>query len=97
MKKSQRIKLITWSLFGANLFLTIFYLAMVNSAIWNVVGRQDKEKSIKQITTDLAALESTYVALNSKISLSNAAELGFKSTSSSDTVFVNRSTFLGMR
>lgn len=95
--KKNNIKIITWSLAGANILLAFAYVIFLNTAIWNVVGRQQTEKSIKKITSEVSALESVYVSLNSKISPEHALSLGFKNTSSGDTIFVNRSIALGMR
>lgn len=72
------------------LFMLGTYGYFVNQTVWNVVGRQNAVKSIHSISSEVAALEASYMSLSSALTIEEAYAMGFDEVKSSDTIFVER-------
>lgn len=66
-----------WYLVLIAVFFSGFYIYFVNGAIMNVVERQKIEKEIASINSRVSDLESSYLALNDKITVDYAMSIGF--------------------
>ena len=83
-------KKIFFTLAFAALFVLGTYIYFVNQTVWNVVARQNTVKAIHKVSSEVAALEATYMSLSSSLTLEQALLLGFKEVTSADTLFVER-------
>lgn len=66
-----------WCLVSLVIAFFGFYVYFVNSAIINVVERQKTEREIASVNSRVSNLESSYLALNDKISIDYAFSMGF--------------------
>jgi len=64
-----------------------FYGYFLNSAIRNVIARQNVEGQMSAIRVSQSSLESNYVALKDSVTLDSAKTLGF--AEANDTLFIN--------
>jgi hypothetical protein len=55
-----------------------FYVYLVNKTVMNVVARQQVERSISQLSSDLGTLEFKYIGLKNKVTLELAHAKGFQ-------------------
>lgn len=84
-----------WTMVTAVILMIFAYIYFVNAIVWHVASRQETEKKLSDLTTQMASLEAVYVGLTSNINIDHAYTLGFKDISSAETQFVKRSATLG--
>ena len=70
------------------ILLAFLYAYMVNKTVWNVVARENAEKNISSISSNIDDMEFQYIALKNAITPDLAASLGY--TESDNTVFITR-------
>jgi len=75
---------------GLIVSLLVLYVYFVNQTVWNIVSRQDLTKSINGVSSDVATLEASYMALSSSLTIDHAYDIGFKDITTADTSFVDR-------
>lgn len=66
------------------------YIYFVNQTVWNVVARQDAVKVVRQLSSDVASLEASYMSFSSTITLEHAYVMGFQDVQSENTLFIER-------
>lgn len=66
--------------------VSVFYMYIVGNTIINVVDRRTAEATIKDISSDVSALESRSIALAQGINLSVAENMGFRDIAKIDYV-----------
>lgn len=67
--------------FCFGLILIALYIYFVNQIVVGVVQRQKLSQQINELNTEVAQLETRYVALTGKITLELAHQLGFQDIS----------------
>ncbi len=86
---NRQVQVLFWSMVGAIVVLAIVYMYLVNKTVWNVVAKQNIEKSMASISSDLSDREFQYINSVSGITMDTATKLGFVPAGNS-TVFVAR-------
>jgi hypothetical protein len=76
------------SLVSLSAFLLVAYVYLVNQTVWNVVSRQDSAKQVRDASSQVAALESSYMTSSSALTIDHAYLLGFQDIKQADTTFV---------
>lgn len=66
------------------------YVYFVNQTVWNVVSRQNAVKEMQNLSSEIAALETSYMKSLSALTIEEAKLLGFKEITSNETTFVER-------
>ena len=88
-----------WGLAGVLGILVFTYLGLVGNTVYNTLGRQQGEKEISKITSDLSEMEFSYLNLKAKINPELARSLGFvdadnvtvaKGTANGVTAYINK-------
>ena len=62
------------------ILLGAVYIYLINSMIFNAVSREKFSQQIDELTSQVATLESRYVALSGRVTLELARGLGFEDT-----------------
>lgn len=90
LKEVNRKKI--FFILAASVFvLFLAYGYFMGMTLKNIVARQDMARQISQLSSDVATLESSYMAFSSELTMDHAYALGFNDVKSADTVFVERS------
>jgi hypothetical protein len=76
-----REKKIFWTLFSIFLFLLVSYGIEINNTIMNAVSKQNMEKEMISLNTDINSMEFDYINAKNKITLDYAHSLGYVSIS----------------
>lgn len=66
------------------------YAYFVNQTVWNIVSRQNAVREISKTSSDVAALEASFMSLSGGLTLDHAYTLGFHEVKNGDTTFVER-------
>ncbi len=83
MMRSQKFsiagseKIIIAGLIALSVVLSIFYVYMVNSSIFNVIARKEAEEMITVTETEISGLVSEYMRLSQAINIDMAYEMSF--------------------
>lgn len=91
-----REKAIFWIFFSLFIFFLVFYGFMVNSTIANAVAKQQAEKDIISLNTDVNSMESTYLNLKNKITIDLAVSKGFVENMTEKYVVVSKDKGLSL-
>jgi len=75
-------KKIFWSLFSISAIFIIFYGYFLNSAMMNAVSRQNMEKEITILSSNVNTMEFQYLNLKNSVTLDLAKTKGFVAVSS---------------
>ncbi len=76
-KIEYREKKIFWSLFSVFVFFVASYGFLLNSAMMNAVSKQNMERQISSLSSDVNSLEFQYLNLKNSITLELAQSKGF--------------------
>lgn len=66
-----------WALSGLLGVLVVAYLGLVGSTVYNTLERQQGEKQVSEMTSNLSEMEFSYLALKAKVNPELARSLGF--------------------
>lgn len=69
--------IVAWALCGVILALIVTYSFLVNAAVANVVSAKEMQSRIAALDAEVSALESSYFAAKSAVSLDDALAAGF--------------------
>ena len=72
-------KKIFWTLFSLFVFLLVFYGIEINNTITNAVSKQNMEKEMITLNSDINSMEFDYINAKNKITLDYANSLGYVS------------------
>lgn len=78
--------IVAWALCGVILGLVVAYSLFVNAAVANVVSAKEMQSRIAALDAEVSALESSYFAAKSAVSLDDALAAGF--VAGSDVAYV---------
>jgi len=76
-KIEYREKKIFWALFSVFALLLVSYGFLVNKAILNAVAKQNLEKQISSLNSNVDSLEFTYLSMENNINMDFALSKGF--------------------
>jgi hypothetical protein len=76
-----REKQIFWSLFSIFFVLLFSYGFLINSTVMNAVSKQQMQKEMITLNSDLNSMEFEYLSLKNKITIDYANSLGFVTVS----------------
>lgn len=82
--------MVFWGLVLLVMIFVGLYIFLIDRTIWNVVARQNDEKSLDSLNSQTAQLESTYMSMENSLDMNMAKSLGFNSAP--DTKYINRTT-----
>lgn len=86
--RNKKVFLILFSIF---IFFIISYGFLLNSTMMNAVKRQNLEKEIKSLTTNVNSLEYKYLNIKSNITMDLAKSYGFVAISSNKFAAIDTS------
>lgn len=67
-----------WTLVAVSIMSLFIYIYAINTTTRNIALRQNLEKQITDISTNLNSLEFTYIDLKNDVTIELAREYGFK-------------------
>lgn len=79
-----------WILVSLSLLCLGFYVYAINATARNVATRQEVERQISKISSNLSALEFTYIELKNNVTIELANVYGFKEVK--NPLFISRSS-----
>jgi hypothetical protein len=88
-EKNRHIQIAFWMLAAAIIALAVMYMYLVNKTVWNVVAKQNMEKNMATLNSELSEKEFEYISSVSGITMETASKMGFVSAADK-TIFVSR-------
>jgi hypothetical protein len=92
INNSEPLKMWIWSLTAIFVVCLFSYVYFVRGAIVNIVERQNMEKTLATLTSQVSDLESQYIIAKNSVTPELAKSLGFVAVSDSNQKFVVRDT-----
>lgn len=84
---------VVWAVLLVTLgLLAGLYVYFVQSTVFNIAAREDGQEQIGSLESEIATLETEYIALSSKLTLARALELGFEEITADRGAFVAMQT-----
>jgi len=78
-KIEYREKMIFWNLFFVFVLLLLSYGFLINKTILNAVAKQDLQRQISSLNSNVDSLEFTYLSMENNITVDLALSKGFVS------------------
>jgi hypothetical protein len=94
MKKTKVLKhmlfnkKVFWSLLFLILLMSCTYGLLIGKIITNVVARQNIQKNLTALSSQVSNLEATYLTLQDSVNIDTAYAMGFKDVNNSDTQYI---------
>lgn len=89
-------KKIFWILFTVFVFLVVYYGFLVGSSVINAVNKQQTDKKITMLSSEINSMESEYIKLKNSITMDKAFSLGFVSLKKSNFAAVSSVSSLSL-
>ena len=80
-KIEYREKKVFWTLFSVFVFFLVSYGVLVNNTIMNAVAKQNMEKEMATLNSDVNSMEFNYLNMKNNITMERALSLGFVAVS----------------
>ncbi len=95
-KIEYREKNIFWSLFSVFVFFLVSYGVLVNNTIMNAVAKQNMEKEMATLNSEVNSMEFNYLNMKNNITMERALSLGFVAVSEEKFASVSGNTNLSL-